>query len=131
MGPCCWAWWRTPCCVAGCRPRQPAPLALCPPPLSSSCRAAGTLEDHDEAGAGAGGNKKESAEDQAARVKLEAAKARESVRQALQTGLEAGGSKRKAPEGGGGGQGGGGKRGMLDSMLGDLSSSDEEEGSDA
>ena len=54
------------------------------------------------------------------------------ARQALQTGLEAGGSKRKAPEGGGGGgggQGGGGKHGMLDSMLGDLSSSDEE-GSD-
>ncbi|PSC70113.1 peptidyl-prolyl cis-trans isomerase H isoform A [Micractinium conductrix] len=91
--------------------------------------AAGTLEDFDEAGASAGGNKKETAEEGAAQVRLEAAKARESVRQALQTGLEASGSKRKQPEGGGGGGGGGvsAKRGMLDSMLGDLSSSEEEE----
>jgi len=40
----------------------------------------GSLEDFDEAGAGSGGNKKETAEEAAARVKLEAAKARESVR---------------------------------------------------
>lgn len=47
----------------------------------STTPAAGTLEDFDEAGAGAGaGGKKESAEEAAARVKLEAAKARESVR---------------------------------------------------
>ncbi|PRW33518.1 hypothetical protein C2E21_7678 [Chlorella sorokiniana] len=94
--------------------------------------AAGTLEDFDEAGAGAGGNKAETAEEAAARVKLEAAKARESVREALQTGLEASGSKRKQPEGGSSGAGGGGskpaaKKGMLDSMLGDISSSSDEE----
>lgn len=91
--------------------------------------AAGTLEDFDEAGAGAGGNKAETAEEAAARVKLEAAKARESVREALQTGLGASGSKRKQPEGGSSGGGGkpAAKKGMLDSMLGDISSSDEEE----
>ncbi len=51
-------------------------------------------------------------------------------REALQTGLEASGSKRKQPEGGSGGGGGGkpaAKKGMLDSMLGDISSSDDEE----
>jgi hypothetical protein len=132
--------------------------------------AAGTLEDFDEAGAAAGASKAETAEEAAARVKLEAAKARESVRcgsrcldttaqrwcgrscvglvlraylkrtrtlgclpprswpcrQALQTGLEASGSKRKQPEGGVGGGRPGARRGMLDSMLGELSSSEEE-----
>ncbi|EFN53809.1 hypothetical protein CHLNCDRAFT_136515 [Chlorella variabilis] len=90
----------------------------------------GSLEDFDESGAGSGGNKKETAEEAAARVKLEAAKARESVRQALQTGLEASGSKRKQPEGAAAAAGGGrptAKKGMLNSMLGDLSSSEEEE----
>lgn len=52
-------------------------LLPAPPCLAS---AAGTLEDFDEAGAGAGGNKAETAEEAAARVRLEAAKARESVR---------------------------------------------------
>ena len=105
---------------------RPMTTCLSPAPVR---REAGTLEDFDEAGASAGGNKKETAEEGAAQVRLEAAKARESVRQALQTGLEASGSKRKQPEGGGGGGGGGvsAKRGMLDSMLGDLSSSEEEE----
>ncbi|KAI3425174.1 hypothetical protein D9Q98_008944 [Chlorella vulgaris] len=96
----------------------------------------GTLEDFDEAGAASGGNRKESAEEGAARAKLEAAKARESVRQALQAGLqEASGSKRKQPEGGaaagGGGRPAGTKKGMLDSMLGELSSSEEEEEDEA
>jgi hypothetical protein len=45
------------------------------PPLAD-----GSLEDFDESGAGSGGNKKESPEDAAARAKLEAARARESVR---------------------------------------------------
>ncbi|KAL4419765.1 hypothetical protein ABPG75_006863 [Micractinium tetrahymenae] len=98
----------------------------------------GTLEDFDESGAGSGGNKKETAEEAAARVKLEAAKARASVKEALQTGLEASGSKRKQPEGGSGSGAGAAaasgrplaKRGMLDSMLGDLSSSEEEEEED-
>lgn len=89
----------------------------------------GTLEDYDSLGAGSGGNKTETEQEAAARVKLEAAKARESVRLALQTGLEASGSKRKVPEGGNGAAVGGGaaKKGMLDSMLGDISSSSEEE----
>lgn len=97
---------------------------------ATTCAADGSLEDFDESGAGSGGNKKETAEEAAARVKLEAAKARESVRQALQTGLEASGSKRKQPEGAAAAAGGGrptAKKGMLNSMLGDLSSSEEEE----
>jgi hypothetical protein len=57
-------------------------------------------------------------------------------RQALQAGLqEASGSKRKQPEGGaaagGGGRPAGTKKGMLDSMLGELSSSEEEEEDEA
>lgn len=53
-----------------------------PPEHASPQRppADGSLEDFDEAGAGSGGNKKETAEEAAARLKLEAAKARESVR---------------------------------------------------
>lgn len=60
-----------------------------------------------------------------------------SCREALQTGLEASGSKRKQPEGGGGAAAAvaagrpSAKRGMLDSMLGDLSSSEEEEEEEA
>lgn len=49
---------------------------------------------------------------------------------ALQTGLEASGIKRKQPEGGSGGAGGSrpaAKKGMLDSMLGDISSSEDED----
>lgn len=53
--------------------------------------------------------------------------------EALQTGLEASGSKRKQPEGGSGGAGGSrpaAKKGMLDSMLGDISSSEDEDEED-
>lgn len=57
-------------------PLQELAQTLC---FSAPC-AAGTLEDFDEAGAGAGASKAETAEEAAARAKLEAAKARESVR---------------------------------------------------
>lgn len=55
----------------------------CPhPPTRSPTHphADGTLEDYDKDGAGAGSSKPETAEEGAARIKLEAAKARESVR---------------------------------------------------
>ena len=56
-------------------PRASAPPLAMPPPTAD-----GSLEDFDESGAGSEGNKKETPEEAAARAKLEAARARESVR---------------------------------------------------
>lgn len=81
-------------------------------------------------------SKPETAEEAAERIKREAEQARDSVKEALQAGL---GQKRKQPEGGGGSggpaaksgaggsSGGPARRGVLDSMLGDISSDSEDE----
>lgn len=65
-------WWQQASSVA-----LPAPLVLS---MLCTNAADGTLEDFDEAGAGSGGNKKETAEEAAARVKLQAAQARAAVK---------------------------------------------------
>eukprot|EP00887_Chlorella_sp_A99_P000074 scaffold16.g74.t1 len=90
--------------------------------------AQGTYEDYGET-TGTAGRGKETAEEAAARLQCEAAEARDSVKEALQTGM---GQKRKRPDqaaaaGGDGRPGAAGRRGMLDSVLGDISSGSEDE----